>query len=167
MEAPEADVMRLPLMSGDDVEATHKATNPQPPTGNPANVCLHQLFEAAAEQNPDTVCIRAESGSFTYAQVSIMSLMVTSIAAGYQHHIKGTSKRGLPHLQQSACGVCQPVVACMLEPVQINVCCLYKSHLCWQFDHYQLASMSCLPDCFCTVKHCCDFGPHLLPKTGD
>ncbi len=67
--APEADVMQLPLMDEAAVEACHRATNPQPPSHNPVAVCLHQLFEAAAEAHPDAVCIRAEPGSFTYAEV--------------------------------------------------------------------------------------------------
>ena len=45
-----------------------------PPTqshlpATPAAVCLHQLFEAAAEKHAEAVCIRAESGALTYAQV--------------------------------------------------------------------------------------------------
>ena len=66
----EADMMKLPILDQHAVSQMHKATNVQPPTGDPAAVCLHQLFEASARSNPSTTCIRAGSTTLTYAEVS-------------------------------------------------------------------------------------------------
>ncbi len=66
---PEAGVMSLPLMTEEAVESMRRATNPHPPKGNPAAICLHQLFEAAAKSHPGAACIRADSGTLTYAEV--------------------------------------------------------------------------------------------------
>ncbi|KAK9839969.1 hypothetical protein WJX74_001268 [Apatococcus lobatus] len=65
----EAEVMRLPLMGLAAVETMFWATNPHPPSGNPAATCLHQLFEAAAHSHPNAACIQAESGTLSYAEV--------------------------------------------------------------------------------------------------
>lgn len=91
---PDAEAMRLPLTDDAAINTMFQSTNPHPPTGDPTAICLHQLFEAAAHSHPDAACIRAESGTVSYAQVS--RLMSISPCSAVMFRLSTAPKVALP-----------------------------------------------------------------------
>ena len=65
--APETPCNQLPLLSRWSRSELLKF-NPQPET-NPANECIHELFEAAAAQHAERPCLRGTPEPLSYKQV--------------------------------------------------------------------------------------------------
>jgi len=66
---PEARLSALPLLTGEEQRALFQQWSDHHST-YPADVCIHQLFEAQVQQQPDAIAVQFRDQSFTYQQLN-------------------------------------------------------------------------------------------------
>uniref|UniRef100_UPI003B3A4085 amino acid adenylation domain-containing protein n=1 Tax=Longimicrobium sp. TaxID=2029185 RepID=UPI003B3A4085 len=78
---PDRPVDELPLLDSAERLQVVEAWN-QTEAGVPADLCIHELFEAQVARTPETVAVRFEDASLTYAELNARANQLA-------HHLRG------------------------------------------------------------------------------